>query len=520
MQQAMRCVLMASLVLVAGCANKQVVGEPLTDRAFAPIVQPDSPPRDAEAMHAPNPLHRTRDEPLSTFSVDVDTGSYSRARRSLRDGKRPDPGLVRTEEFLNYFDFGYVAPTASDTVPFSITTELAVAPWNPRRHLLLVGLKGREVAKADLPPASLVFLIDTSGSMAEPDKLPLLVQAFRDLSSQLRAQDRVAIVTYASSGGLALPTTAGDRRAAIVDALENLSAGGSTAGGEGIVLAYATARAQFILGGINRVILATDGDFNVGTTSLVELKALVAKERDAGIALTTIGFGASGYRDAVAEQLADVGNGNHAFVDDAFEAKKGLQRELGSTLLTIAKDVKVQLQFNPEIVAEYRLLGYENRLLTTEQFRDDAVDAGEIGAGHDVTALYEIALVGSGGERLPAADATPAAVPAVLGGDEIARLRLRYKAPDGHIASELSQSVVRADLASTASARLRFAAAVAGFAETLRDNSALGDFGLAALADLATGANLPDPHGERAELADLITLAETLPARTDGALPD
>lgn len=455
--------------------------------------QPYPAEQDFDTRHAAfksNAWQAALEVPVSTFSIDVDTGSYTLVRRMLREGMLPPRESVRTEEFLNYFEHGYTPPARRDT-PFSVTTELAPAPWNPQRTLMLVGLKGYEVDQRDLPPANLVFLIDTSGSMHSADKLPLLKQGFRSLVKQLRAEDRVAIVAYAGSAGLVLPSTPGDEREAILGALDQLQSGGSTHGSAGILLAYETAAASLIKGGINRVILATDGDFNVGTTSVEALKALVAERRQAGIALTTLGFGARGYNDEIAEQLADVGDGHHAYIDDVLEAQRVLVSEMGGTLLSIARDVKVQLEFNAQAVARYRLVGYENRLLSREDFNNDAVDAGEIGAGHDVTALYELELR----EGL-AADT------------QLASLRLRYKQPDESRSRLIVHSVERRDVKARAGERLGFAAAVAGFAEKLRGNEELGGFSHQQLVALLDRSNLAK-HGDAGqELRDLILLSD------------
>lgn len=463
----------------------------------APMQMPPAPPpADAGAgfdtRHAAfkaNPWEQVLQVPVSTFSIDVDTGSYTLARRMLREGLIPPREAVRTEEFLNYFEHGYAAPRSLDP-PFSISTSLAPAPWNPERVLMQIGLQGYQVDQRDLPPANLVFLIDTSGSMHSVDKLPLLRQGFATLVEQLRAQDRVAIVTYAGSAGLVLPSTPGDDKASLLAALDQLQAGGSTHGSAGIALAYEVAAQSMVKGGINRVILATDGDFNVGTTSVEALKALVAERREAGIALTTLGFGAHGYNDQIAEQLADVGNGHHAYIDDALEARRVLVSEMGGTLLTIAKDVKVQVEFNAQAVARYRLVGYENRLLAREDFHNDQVDAGEIGAGHDVTALYELELHAG----VPA-DAT------------LASLRLRYKKPDERHSRLIEQTVKRQDVKALPDARLAFAAAVAGFAEKLRGNQDLSAFGFDQLAVLLDSSGFDKHNVDAVELRDLIELA-------------
>jgi len=463
-----------------------------------------------------NPVHRAGEQPVSTFSIDVDTGSYANVRRMLRQGVRPPADAVRAEELINYFDYGHPAPTSLAT-PFRATTELAPAPWNPKRQLLMIGIKGYDVPKAELPPANLVFLIDTSGSMDEPDKLPLLKQSFSALTSQLRAQDRVSIVVYAGSAGLVLPPTPGDRRDEILGALERLQAGGSTNGGAGIQLAYAMAKQAYMPKGVNRVILATDGDFNVGTVDQGSLETYVGDQRRHGIALTTLGFGQGNYNDAMAEALADVGDGNHAYIDTLQEARKVLVEEMSSTLLTIAQDVKIQVEFNPAVVAEYRLIGYENRLLNREDFANDKVDAGDIGAGHEVTALYEVTLAGSGAERLPAlryGAAQPVAANA--GKDEIAHLRLRYKRP-GETASRLIETpILRTGLRAQPSESMRFAATVAAYADALRGGKHLEAWDWAAVARNAEAARGSDPWKLRAEFAELVAAARSL---TDGAEP-
>ena len=459
-----------------------------------------------------NPVHRTREQPVSTFSIDVDTGSYANVRRMLRQGVRPPADAVRAEEFLNYFDYGHPAPT-SRAAPFRVTTELAPAPWNGKRQLLMIGIKGYDVPKAVLPPTNLVLLIDTSGSMDQPNKLPLLKQAFAQLVPQLRAQDRVSIVVYAGSAGLVLPPTPGDRHGEILAALEQLQAGGSTNGGEGIQLAYAMAKQSFARGGVNRVILATDGDFNVGTTDRKALETLVGDQRKSGIALSTLGFGDGNYNDAMAERLADVGEGNHAYIDTLQEARKVLVDEMQSTLLTIARDVKIQVEFNPAQVAEYRLVGYENRALRNEDFANDKVDAGDIGAGHEVTALYEITPVGSGVERLPplrygeASNAVADAAGPVGHSGEIAHLRLRYKLPDAAASKLIETPILRSQLRAEPSESLRFASAVAGFADALRGGTRMDGWGWDAIAGAARASQGTDRWGQRAEFLQLVASA-------------
>ncbi|WP_313916208.1 VWA domain-containing protein [Tahibacter sp.] len=460
--------------------------------------------------HADNPLQITADNPVSTFSIDVDTGSYTNVRRMLTANQLPPGDAVRAEEFLNYFDYGYTPPTTRD-MPFSVTTELAAAPWNAQRKLLLVGIKGYELPQSEIPPSNLVFLIDTSGSMNSPDKLPLLRDAFKQMVPNLREQDRVSIVVYAGSAGLVLAPTPGDQRQRILDALDSLSAGGSTNGGAGIQLAYTTARQNLIKGGINRVVLATDGDFNVGTTDDEALKTLVAREREHGVALTTLGFGAGNYNEQLAEQLADIGNGNHAYIDTLAEARKVLVAEAGATLFTIAKDVKIQVEFNPAAVSEYRLIGYENRQLRREDFNNDKIDAGEIGAGHDVTALYELTLVGDGGSQVDPLRYGGGNKPAnSVDAQEIAFVKLRYKKPNEDTSRLIERPLRKSELQDSASERLRFAAAVAAFADTLRGGAHLGAFDLERIATLARGARGTDSDGYREEFLKLVATARRL----------
>jgi Ca-activated chloride channel family protein len=473
-----------------------------------------SEPTDRERYAHPeeNPVKRAAEQPVSTFSIDVDTGSYANVRRFLNAGRLPPRDAVRVEEMVNYFDYDYPSPDSRQP-PFRVSTELAPTPWNPKTLLLAVGIKGYELPKTQLPPANLVFLIDVSGSMESPDKIGLLKPALKLLARQLRPKDKVAIAVYAGAAGLVLEPTPGSQKAKIEAALDRLSAGGSTNGGAGIQLAYNLAREGFIEGGVNRVILATDGDFNVGTVNFEALKNLVETQRKSGVALTTLGFGTGNYNDQLMEQLADVGNGNYAYIDTLREANKVLVEQMSATLLTIAKDVKIQIEFNPAVVEEYRLIGYENRVLRREDFNNDAVDAGDIGAGHTVTALYEIALKGSGGsltEPLRYGKPVETAEPR---GDEIAFLRLRYKQPDGDVSQLLEwpirrQSAVRD--AREASERFRFAAAVAGFGQALRGGRYTGRFGYDDVLALARAARGPDPHGYRGEFLTLVGLAKSL----------
>lgn len=467
-----------------------------------------------------NPVQITSEHPVSTFGLDVDTGSYTNVRRMLEHGQRPPADAVRAEEFINYFDYGYSLPSSRKT-PFSVTTEVAPAPWNPKRQLLLIGIQGYRVPARDIPAVNLVFLVDTSGSMNTPNKLPLLKASLRQIVPKLRKSDHVAIVTYAGSAGIALPSTPGNEHARILAAIDAMQASGSTNGQAGIELAYAQARQGFIKHGVNRVILATDGDFNVGQTGVKALTDEIADKRRSGIALSTLGFGSGNYNDAMAVQLADAGNGNHHYIDSLSEGRRVLVDEMAQTLLTIAKDVKIQIEFNPERVSEYRLIGYVKRKLRREDFNNDKVDAGDIGAGANVTALYEITPKSSGADRIdPLRYAS--AKPAPHGKrNELAWLRLRYKLP-GHTHSHLIQRpITRANVREQAGARMRFAAAVAAFAGQLRGGKYLGSFGYADIARLARGARGNDPHGYRAGFVRLVELAQGLqtPQQAQASLP-
>ncbi|MEO8223627.1 MAG: VWA domain-containing protein [Gammaproteobacteria bacterium] len=499
------------------------------DQAFAPPAccysRPTPEERENYAHLAGNPVHLASEQPVSTFSIDVDTGSYANIRRFLNGGALPPEDAVRVEEMINYFGYDYPVP-ANREQPFSVTTTLAPAPWNPDRVLLQVGLKGYEVPAERRAPANLVFLIDVSGSMQDPDKLPLLKSAFRLLAAQLKATDRVALVVYAGAAGVVLEPTAGNQQAKIRAALDQLEAGGSTNGAGGIRLAYDLARQARIPGGINRIVLATDGDFNVGTTNFDALIDLVEREREGGVSLTTLGFGTGNYNDNLLERLADAGNGNYAYIDTLNEGRKVLVDQLSGTLQTIAKDVKIQVEFNPALVAEYRLIGYENRLLRREDFNNDKVDAGDIGAGHTVTALYELTLNDSPVrliDPLRYGKSDRATEPASGRATEVAHVRLRYKAPDGGRSRLIEQPVRRADLRSPAQlpasrARdLQFAAAVAAFGQKLRGGEFLGSYSWSDIAGLAASARGDDPDGYRGEFLGLVKLAGGLaPAADDG----
>lgn len=450
--------------------------------------------------------------PLSTFSIDVDEAAYSNVRRYLENGSMPPAGAVRIEEMINYFDYNYSQPVNDD--PFRVITELAACPWNPQHQLLHIGLKGKEIPVENLPASNMVFLVDVSGSMDEPNKLPLVKASMKLLTDQLREQDRVAIVVYAGNAGLVLPSTSGAEKQQIKDAIDELQAGGSTAGGEGIQLAYQTARNHFIQNGNNRIILATDGDFNVGISSDDELVRLVEKERKSGVFLSVLGFGMGNYKDNKMQQLADKGNGNHSYIDNISEARKVLVNEFGSTLFTIAKDVKLQLEFNPARVQAYRLLGYENRVLAAEDFNDDQKDAGELGSGHTVTALYEIIPVGVKDEFTRSVDPLKYQEPqkkTVTSADEMLTIKLRYKKPAGETSKLISHTVTDQPLTlAQASDNFRFSAAVAEFGLLLRNSAFKQQAGYQQVIGLAKSARGEDANGYRAEFIRLVQSASSI----------
>ncbi|MDT5295036.1 MAG: Ca-activated chloride channel [Acidobacteriota bacterium] len=461
-----------------------------------------------------NPFLEAARAPLSTFSIDVDTASYSNTRRFLNDGQMPPKDAVRIEELVNYFTYDYPQPTGA--APFSVTAEVADCPWNAQHRLVHVGLQGKKIATEDLPPANLVFLIDVSGSMEEPRKLPLVKSSLRTLAEQLSGRDRVAIVVYAGNSGLVLPSTPGDQKGEIISALDRLEAGGSTNGGSGIQLAYRVAQDNFIRGGTNRVILATDGDFNVGMTGDDELVRLIEEKRRGGVFLSVLGFGAGNLNDSMMEKLADKGNGNYAYIDTQAEAQKALGEQVGGTLATIAKDVKIQVEFNPRAVAGYRLIGYENRLLAARDFNDDKKDAGEIGAGHTVTALYEIVPAGQKVEN-PGVDELKYGPPAAQveqsapGGGELLTVKLRYKEPDGDVSKPLNVGVVDSHASyRNASENFKFSAAVAEFGMLLRDSRYKGQSSYDAALALARASAGADLRGYRTEFVRLVETAKGL----------
>lgn len=448
--------------------------------------------------------------PLSTFSIDVDPASYSNVRRFIQDGHLPPADAVRIEELVNYFSYDYPQPAGEH--PFSITTEIARCPWNPRNKLVQIGLQGKEIVMDHIPPSNLVFLIDVSGSMNQPDKLPLLQRGFKLMVERLRSEDRVAIVTYAGDAGLALRSTAGNRKDEILEAINELEPGGSTAGGEGIHLAYNIATENFIADGNNRVILATDGDFNVGVTSDEELVSLIEQKRETGVFLTVLGFGQGNLKDAKMEQIADKGNGQYAYIDGMDEARRIFVDGLSSTLFTIAKDVKIQVEFNPAHVKSYRLVGYENRMLAAKDFNDDVKDAGELGAGHSVTALYEIVPADAGPGKsgvdplkYQSPEKHPELYTASVSG-EIMNVKLRYKHPKQDESRLIVHPVQDRDVViGQVSNNLRFAAAVAEWGMLLRNSKYKGESNFENVLAMARGARGEDLDGSRAEFINLVS---------------
>ena len=453
-----------------------------------------------------NAFKLAMDNPLSTFSIDVDRAAYANVRRFLNDNQLPPPDAVRIEEMVNYFEYDYPQPQGED--PFAISLEVASCPWNNDHELALVGLQGLKVDTKDLPPNNLVFLLDVSGSMNSADKLPLLKSAMRLLVNQLRPEDSVAITVYAGAAGLVLEPTSDKGR--INEAISRLQAGGSTAGGAGIELAYRTAQQSFIKEGNNRVILATDGDFNVGASSDGELVRLIEEKRKSGIFLTVLGFGTGNLKDSKMEKLADKGNGNYAYIDDILEAKKVLVNEMGGTLLTIAKDVKIQVEFNPAQVKAYRLIGYENRVLANEDFDNDLKDAGELGAGHTVTALYELITAGSD-EPIPVTGELKYQKTQLVDSDDLMTVKLRYKQPDGDESKLLVRSIKASEFQGLRpSDNFRFACEVAEFGMLLRNSEFRGNASYGQIIERANQLKGADREGYRAEFIRLVEKARLL----------
>jgi Ca-activated chloride channel family protein len=498
-------------------SEKELMMEKNLSPVPQPVTQDDQRGQDASSTNQTNfnteeykriyenPFLAVVKNPLSTFSIDVDTASYSNVRRFIEHGSLPPADAVRIEEFVNYFSYDYPEPI--DKKPFSFNSELTRCPWNDKHHLLLIGLQAKKISFEKLPPNNLVFLLDVSGSMNDPDKLPLLKSALALLVNELRPMDRVAITVYAGAAGIVLPPTSGKDKQKILSALDNLSAGGSTAGGEGILLAYKLAKENFDPQGNNRVMLCTDGDFNVGPSSESALVRLIEEKRKEGVFLTVLGFGTGNLADARMESLADAGNGNYAYIDSVKEAKKALVEQMGGTLLTIAKDVKIQVEFNPAVVESYRLIGYENRLLRAEDFDDDKKDAGELGAGHSVTVLYELVIAGSNttqGQNLRYQETD--IKPEAFSGNELLFIKFRYKQPQADESLLITEPVPFKEVAlAQASHNVRFAAAVAGFGLLLRDSEHKGDMTADKVLTLARGARGEDKLGYR---QDFIQMAE------------
>ncbi len=487
---------------------------PAAEMAYYPTPYDQDQYRENYKQFDDNGVLSVAESPVSTFSIDVDTGAYSNVRRFLNQGVMPQRDAVRAEELINYFSYDYAYPEKPQQ-PFSITTEIAPTPWNGNSHLMHIGLQAYDANAEQRPASNLVFLVDVSGSMHSPDKLALLKSGLKLLVKQLGKDDRISLVTYAGASGVVLKPTAGDQHASITMALENLQAGGGTNGASGIKLAYQMAQQSFIKGGINRILLATDGDFNVGVTNFESLKQMVEEKRKSGISLTTLGFGTGNYNDHLMEQLADVGNGNYSYIDNLNEARKVLVDEMQSTLNSVAHDVKIQVEFNPSQVAEYRLIGYENRALQREDFNNDKVDAGEIGENHSVTALYEVTFRESAYRAVdelryqPTSEATAAHKHS----NELALLKLRYKMANGE-ASQLITKTIRRDQVinnvKLTSDNFRFSAAVAAFAQQLRGGKYLQQFAYDDILELARQSRGKDHSGYRGEFIQLVSLASSL----------
>jgi Ca-activated chloride channel homolog len=463
-----------------------------------------------------NRFLKVSDNPLSTFSIDVDAASYSNVRRFLNMGQLPPAGAVRIEEMINYFHYDYPAPKEGE--PFSVNTEISDCPWNRDNKLVLVGLQGKKIPTDNLPASNIVFLIDVSGSMQEPQKLPLVQASMKMLTDQLREKDHVAMVVYAGAAGLVLPSTNGGEKTKIKDAIDKLEAGGSTAGGAGIRLAYKTAKENFIKGGNNRVILCTDGDFNIGASSDDDMERLIEEERKSGVFLTVLGYGMGNYKDNKMQKLADKGNGNHAYIDGISEAKKVLVNEFGGTLFTIAKDVKLQIEFNPAKVQGYRLVGYENRMLNKEDFNNDKKDAGDMGSGHTVTALYEVIPVGVESDLLESVDplkyqSDKKEVIRTKHNGEIMNIKLRYKQPDADVSRLLEHPVFDNQVAiAKTSDNFRFAAAVGQFGMLLRNSEFKANSSFSNVLKLAKNAKGNDEEGYRSEFIRLVESAQSIAA--------
>jgi len=468
---------------------------------------PAEPTQEDYDSFVENAFESPKTAPLSTFSIDVDNASYTNIRRFLNNGQQVPKDAVRVEEMVNFFKYTYPQPKNEN--PFSINTEVSDSPWNANNKILKIGLQGKNIPTNDLPASNLVFLIDVSGSMSDMNKLPLLKQSLKILLNELRAKDKVAIVVYAGAAGMVLPPTSGDEKKTIIDALDKLQSGGSTAGGAGIELAYKTAAENFIKGGNNRVILATDGDFNVGSTSNSDMEKLIEDKRKTGVFLTCLGYGMGNYKDSKMEILADKGNGNYAYIDNIQEANRFLGKEFKGSMFAIAKDVKIQIEFNPKQVQSYRLIGYENRKLRPEDFKNDAIDAGELGSNHTVTALYEIIPVGVKSDYLNVQPDdlkyTKTETTSSNYTNELATIKFRYKKPDGDKSIEMVQVIENKSAAmEKASDDMKFSTAVAWFGLKLRDSKLIADKSSEEIVKLAKQGNSNDPEGYKAEFIRLV----------------
>ena len=500
-----------------GAAEKPIPAEAPAAVAYSPAAVYDV---QETAPHVTNteryqkqpdqPVKAVAQEPVSTFSIDVDTGSYANVRRFLNDGGLPPEDAVRIEEIVNYFPYNYPLPTG--THPFAIHTQTIDSPWQHEAKLIKIGIQAQDLAKKELPPTNLVFLVDISGSMNSPEKLPLVKKTLRILTEQLRPQDKVTLITYASGEELVLPPTSGRNKDEILRAINKLQAGGATAGESALKMAYEQAQKAYVKNGINRILLATDGDFNVGVSDTETLKSMVAEKRKSGISLTTLGFGTGNYNEDMMEQIADAGDGNYSYIDNEKEAKKVLQHQLTSTLATVAQDVKIQVEFNPATVKEYRLVGYTNRTLRNEDFNNDKVDAGDIGSGHSVTAIYEIIPQGKQGwlnesryQKAPAASG---------GKNEYAFVKVRYKLP-GQSTSKLIEQAVPAISIPLAQADedTRLALAAASYAQALRGGAYNGKLDWDAIEQMAKQAKGKDPFGLHEEFVELVKIAKSLSSK-------
>ena len=495
--------------VVVGYGVKHAVGAASSVQIRGYSSMPSKPDYSDESYSkiSENGFKRATDSPLSTFSIDVDRASWANVRRFLNMGQRPPKDAVRIEEMVNYFDYSYPEPT--DNHPYRVSTEVANCPWQEGHLIMQIGLQAKRVPTDNLPNSNLVFLLDVSGSMSDANKLPLVQSAFRLLVNNLRAKDRVAIVVYAGAAGVVLPSTGGDNKTKILEAIDNLSAGGSTAGGEGIMLAYKIAQENFIKGGNNRIILATDGDFNVGASGDSDMERLVEEKRKSGVYLTCLGFGMGNYKDSKIETLADKGNGNYAYIDNIQEANRMFGKEFGGTLFTVAKDVKLQVEFNPAVVEAYRLIGYENRMLNAEDFKDDAKDAGEMGSGHTVTAIYEIIPRGVKSPFIKDVDSlkyqTAKLTKEAKEGDEMATVKTRYKLPDSDTSIPFEVAVpFRKGKIGEASESLQFSSSVAMFGMLLRDSEFKGSLTKEQIIKQAKASRGSDGEGYRAEFIRLV----------------